>query len=83
MIEINNLTQTEINEEFVKNIIENILEKEKKNTDSDVSIAFLSPVKMRKLNKQFREENKTTNGRLKNEIFHINYFDNFITRRLL
>ena len=58
MIEINNLTEVEINQDFVKKIIEGVLAKEGKN--GYISVAFVGPGRMRKLNKRYRGRNRVT-----------------------
>ncbi len=58
MIEINNLTAIEINQDFVKKVVEGVLKKEKK--EGNVSIAFIGPGRMKKLNKKYRRKNRIT-----------------------
>jgi len=60
MIEINNLTtiKTEIDEEFLKNIVKKILEEKKKKLN--LSIALIGPNRMKKLNKRYRGKNRVT-----------------------
>ncbi len=60
MIEINNLTTVEIDESFVKQIIGSVLLGEGADKEADISIAFLGPGRMRKLNKQYRKRNRVT-----------------------
>lgn len=72
MIAINNLTEVEVDEGWVKAIVEDVLKGEavkgsrepaRNAAPSDVggvSIAFLGPGRMRKLNKQYRRKNKAT-----------------------
>ena len=57
MIEINNLTTTSIDEEFLKKIAQKILKKEK---ESGLSIAFVNPARMKKLNKKYRRKDRVT-----------------------
>ncbi len=59
MIEINNLTNVEIDEDFIKKITQEVLKKEKK--QGNISLAFLGPARMRKINKKYRGKNKVTN----------------------
>ncbi len=58
MVEINNLTSVEIDQNFIKEIAQTILQKEKK--DGILSIAFIGPGRMRKLNKKYRGKNRVT-----------------------
>ena len=58
MIEINNLTEVEINQDFIKKIVREVLKKEKK--EGNISIAFIGPGRMRKLNKKYRGKNRVT-----------------------
>jgi len=58
MIEINNLTGNKIDEEEVKKIVGAVLSKEGRK--GDVSIAFIGPGRMRKLNKKYRKVNRAT-----------------------
>ncbi len=60
MIEINNLTENKIDEARVKKIIEEVVKGEKADAQAEVSVAFLGPGRMRKLNKQYRKRNKVT-----------------------
>ena len=55
MIEINNLTTTSIDEEFLKKIARKILKKEK---ESGLSVAFVNPARIKKLNKQYRKKDR-------------------------
>lgn len=58
MIEVNNLTEIKINENLVKKIARLVLDNEKK--QGDISVAFIGPGRMRKLNKKCLNRNKTT-----------------------
>jgi len=60
MTEINNLTTVEIEESFVKEIINKVLLGEGADKEADISVAFLGPGRMRKLNKQYRKANRVT-----------------------
>lgn len=60
MIEINNLTTVEVDEVLIKRAAEAVLKGEKRDAASDVSIAFIGPGRMRKLNKTFRKKNRVT-----------------------
>lgn len=59
MIEINNSTKQKINLSLIQRIVENFLKFYKKEK-YDLSIAFVSGTEMRKLNKQYRHSDKTT-----------------------
>lgn len=58
MIEVNNLTTSQVDENFVKRVAEKVLKGEKK--QGNVSIAFIGEGRMRKLNKKYRKKNKVT-----------------------
>ncbi len=58
MIEVNNLTTSQVDENFVKRIVEGVLRGEKK--QRDMSVAFIGEGRMRKLNKKYRKKNKVT-----------------------
>ncbi len=58
-IEINNLTTAEINQEAIKEIINRILEWEKKGK-KNLSMAFIGTNRIRKLNKKYRHKNRVT-----------------------
>jgi len=60
MVEINNLTQSRANEVLVKTAAENVLKGEGFKVTAYISIAFVGPGRMRKLNKTYRGKNKTT-----------------------
>ena len=57
-IEINNLTTNPVNEEFLKEIVQKVLEEEKK--EGDLSIVFVGTGRMRELNKKYRRKNRIT-----------------------
>lgn len=59
MIEINNLTNTKINEEFLKKIARKVLATENKK-ETDLSIALVGPGTIKKLNKKYRKKNRVT-----------------------
>ncbi len=59
MIEINNLTTVQIDEEFLKKVAEKVLESENKK-EADLSIALVGQGRMRKLNKKYRGKNRVT-----------------------
>lgn len=58
MVEINNLTEVKIKEDFVKEILDKVLEQEKK--QGNISVAFIGPKRMQKLNKKYRKKNRVT-----------------------
>ncbi|RLC39403.1 MAG: rRNA maturation RNase YbeY [Candidatus Nealsonbacteria bacterium] len=58
MLEINNLTTTKIDENFLKEIAKIVLKGEKK--EGNISLAFIGPNRMRKLNKKYRGKNRVT-----------------------
>jgi probable rRNA maturation factor len=58
MIEINNLTTNQIDEDFIKEVSQKVLTGEKK--EGNVSIAFIGQGRMRKLNKKYRGKNRVT-----------------------
>ncbi len=60
MIEINNLTANEIDEEFLRKIVIAVLEGEKIGPEVELSIAFLGPGRMRSLNRRYRRKNRVT-----------------------
>ena len=59
MIEINNLTTNQVDEDFLKKITKIVLENEKK-SESDLSIALVGQGRMRELNKKYRGKNRVT-----------------------
>lgn len=60
MIEINNLTENKIDKAWVKGIVEQVIKMEKADASQSISIAFLGPGRMRKLNKKYRKSNRVT-----------------------
>ena len=58
MLEINNLTTTKIDENFLKEIAKIVLKGEKK--EGNISLALIGPNRMRKLNKKYRGKNRVT-----------------------
>ena len=58
MVEVNNLTGREIDENFLKKVAERVLKKEKKVLE--ISIALVGPAEIRKLNKKYRKKDKIT-----------------------
>jgi len=59
MIEINNLTTSSVDEEFLKRVAKKVLKGENRK-EIDLSIAFIGEGKMKKLNKKYRKKNKVT-----------------------
>ena len=60
MTEINNLTTNEIDENFIKKIVEVIFKGEKVKKKQEISIAFIGASRMQKLNRKYRGKNKVT-----------------------
>ncbi|MBZ9572883.1 rRNA maturation RNase YbeY [Patescibacteria group bacterium] len=58
MIEINNLTENKIDEDFIKKIADKVLKGEKK--EGNISVAIVGSGRMRKLNKKYRKKNRVT-----------------------
>lgn len=59
-VEINNLTAVEVDAVLIKKTIEEVLKGEGANARGGVSIAFIGPGRMRKLNKTYRKKNRVT-----------------------
>lgn len=59
MIEINNFTTSSIDENYLRQVANKILEQENKK-DADLSIVFIGQGKMRKLNKRYKGKNRVT-----------------------
>jgi probable rRNA maturation factor len=59
MVEINNLTTTSVNEEFLKKIAQKVLEKENKRK-VELSIALVGQGRIKELNKRYRGKNRVT-----------------------
>ena len=59
MIEINNLTTSKVDEEFLKRVAKKVLKVEN-GKEIDLSIVFIGEARMRKLNKKYRGKNKVT-----------------------
>ena len=60
MIEINNLTTNEIDEEFLKKVIEQVLKQEGIEKQVELSIALIGSGRMRKLNRKYNKKNRVT-----------------------
>ncbi len=58
LLEITNLTQNIIDEKFFQEIANYVLEKEK--TQGLISLVFVGPGRIKKLNKQYRKKNRVT-----------------------
>ena len=58
MIEINNLTTSSVNEEFLKKVAKTVLKDENKR--KDLSIVLAGAGRIRKLNKKYRGKNRVT-----------------------
>lgn len=59
MIEINNLTTNQIDEDFLKKIAKKVLKAENKE-NNNLSIALVGQGRMRQLNKRYRKKNRVT-----------------------
>ena len=59
MIEVNNLTAVQVDEEFLKKIAQKALEGENKKA-SELSIALVGQGRIRELNKRYRGKNRAT-----------------------
>ncbi|MBZ9577493.1 rRNA maturation RNase YbeY [Patescibacteria group bacterium] len=59
MLEINNLTTSSVDEEFLKGVAKKVLKGEDRK-EVGLSIVFVGQGKMRKLNKKYRGKNKVT-----------------------
>ena len=59
MIGINNLTNSKIDEGFLKRVAKKVLKGENKE-GIDLSIVFVSQVKIRELNRKYRKKDRTT-----------------------
>ena len=59
MIEINNLTLGEVDEEFLRGVAKKILKGENKK-ELNLSIVFVGESRIKKLNKEYRGKNKVT-----------------------
>ena len=59
MIEVNNLTTNQIDENFLKKTAKIVLEGEKKE-NSDLSLALVGQARMREINKRYRGRNRVT-----------------------
>jgi probable rRNA maturation factor len=69
MIEINNLSRIKIDKRFFKKVIQRVLKGERKEK-KEISLAFINPAKIRKLNKKYRKKDKSTD--ILSYIYNIN-----------
>jgi len=60
MIEINNLTVIDIDQEWLKKIAKKVLGGEKVKDEIELSIALIGPGRMREINKRYRGKNRVT-----------------------
>jgi len=60
MLEINNLTTVEIDEEFLRRVVNEVLKGEKIKKEVNLSLAFIGSGRMRKLNRKYRGKNRVT-----------------------
>jgi len=60
MFEINNLTTVEIDEEFLRRVVNEVLKGEKIKKEVNLSLAFIGSGRMRKLNRKYRGKNRVT-----------------------
>ncbi|MEF8846961.1 MAG: rRNA maturation RNase YbeY [Candidatus Paceibacterota bacterium] len=58
MLEINNLTSNDIDEEFLKETVQKVLSQEQE--EGKISLAVVGENRIRKLNKRYRGKNKVT-----------------------
>ena len=59
MVEINNLTCSQINKKFLKGVAEKVLKGENKK-ESNLSIVLVGMTRMKNLNKRYRKKDKST-----------------------
>ena len=58
MIELNNLTKTKIDEDFLKGLAKKVIKRENKTID--ISIVLVGKKRIKDLNKKYRKEDKVT-----------------------
>lgn len=58
MLKINNLTSNDLDQEFLKEVAQTVLEGE--NRQGEISLALVGESRIRKLNKRYRGKNKVT-----------------------
>lgn len=59
MIEVNNLTASKIDEEFLTGVVKKVLKKENRK-EMELSLVFVGQARMRKLNKKYHKKNRVT-----------------------
>jgi len=59
MVDVNNLTTISISENFLEGIVRKVLIEEGKE-ETELSIAFVGPGRMKKINKRYRSKNRVT-----------------------
>ncbi len=67
-IDISNLTKSDLNLSFFKNIVKNILKKEKK-SHYRVSVVFVQEKEIKRINREYRKKDKAT------DVLSFNYSD--------
>ena len=60
MIEINNLTDRDIDFKNIESVLNNVLKLEQKDLTLDISIAIICPEEMQKINKEYRNKDYAT-----------------------
>lgn len=60
MIQINNLTENQIDQNSLEKVIKLVLKEEKIQKDVELSVALIGPGRMRKLNKKYKKKNRVT-----------------------
>jgi len=60
MIKVHNLTKSQIDEDFLKKIAENVLKEEKVEREMGLSIILVRPWRIKELNKRYKKENRIT-----------------------
>lgn len=60
MIKVHNLTKSQIDEDFLKKIAENVLKEEGIEGEMGLSIILVSPRRIKELNKKYKKENRIT-----------------------
>jgi ssRNA-specific RNase YbeY (16S rRNA maturation enzyme) len=60
MIKVHNLTKSQIDEDFFREIARNVLKKEKGEEKTGLSIILVKPQQIRELNKKYKKENRIT-----------------------
>lgn len=60
MIEINNLTANPVDEDFIKEVIRQVLQGEGIEEETELSLAFVGQGRIRTVNKRYRSKNRAT-----------------------